>query len=74
MAKGTKKERASYISSRANELARSGDFDNWRHIETHLRFVEGYPEARSQMDRDWWRKRLNRECELAQKRKELADA
>jgi hypothetical protein len=61
----TKLERQAYISRRAEELARSGDFSDWLGIEHHLRFQEGYAEARGELDRPHFREQLNRLCKQA---------
>jgi len=38
------------IRQRADELAYTGQYDDYRQIEFQLRFVEGYPSARSVLD------------------------
>jgi len=62
--RGTKKERAAYISRRAYELATSGKYEDYRQIELAL-CAEGYDEARQELDSPFLRKELNELCRQA---------
>ena len=57
-----KRERQDYVLSRARELALTGDYDGWQRIEFHLRFVEGFSEARGWLDSRFTRDELDRLC------------
>jgi hypothetical protein len=65
-------ELRAYIDSRARELADSGKHLNWLSIETQLRLVEGLPEARAILDREWYRDYLDGLCSAAQLRAKAA--
>lgn len=58
----TKQERRAYINTRSEELARSGKYKDWQEIELALR-VEGFPEARGELDSRFKREWLNKLCE-----------
>jgi len=60
----SKRDRAELIDRRADELARSGQYENWLSIEHALRF-EGYPEARQILDSEFRRQELNEMCRQA---------
>jgi len=64
----TKRQRADVIVDRAEQLASSGRYDDWLSIEVALRFDYGLSEARSVLDNDLTRKRLNAMCEAARKK------
>ena len=64
----TKAERAEYIRKRSEEMARSGDHLSYSSIEHKLR-MEGYAEARHQLDNRDIRAELNRLCDQARKNK-----
>jgi hypothetical protein len=65
MSKAQREARASYIERRAFELARGGTHANWLSIENAIR-LEGYEEARGELDRRWLRDELNEICRSAQ--------
>ena len=65
--KGTKKDRANYISKRSWEMATSGQYADWMQIELALR-SEGYSEARQQLDSQFLRQELNQMCREARKK------
>jgi hypothetical protein len=54
-----------HIEKRAMELARSGGFDGYQSIEFQLRFKEGFPEARSELDSRVTRMMLDTTCREA---------
>ena len=56
------------IRQRADELAMTGKFDDYRDIETQLRFVEGFRAARIVLDDRTFRMLLNRTCAAAKAR------
>ncbi|HEX8573065.1 MAG TPA: hypothetical protein VF759_09965 [Allosphingosinicella sp.] len=56
-----KRERQAYILQRAREMAATGEYRNWHHIEVHLR-SDGYPEARSVLDDSFIRRELDEAC------------
>jgi hypothetical protein len=60
-----KAERYAYISRRASELAATGDYQNWHEIETALRFMEGWHEARDVLDSHIVRELLDVTCQRA---------
>ena len=66
--KMTKTELRAYVECRARELAESGLHMNWLSIENELRFVEGIPEARDILAREWLRDTLDRLCLAAHRR------
>lgn len=57
----TKRERRKHIRQRAEEMARSGEYDRWEPIELELR-GEGYHEARGELDSKFLRDHLNALC------------
>lgn len=59
-----KEKRAAYITRRADQLAATGRYANWREIEAAIR-AEGYPEARTQLDNPHSRKILNEICAMS---------
>lgn len=61
----TKKERATYISIRSQELALSGKYADGKGIKLALR-SEGYEEARGELDSRTKRDLLNQLCKQAQ--------
>ena len=63
-----KSDKAAYISKRAFELAQSGNFGRWIEIEFHLRHVEGFPEARQELDRRATRDLLDQICAESKQR------
>lgn len=56
-----KAERESYILCRAEEMAKSGQYTNWRILEAVLR-ADGFREARQLLDCEWIRRQLNEYC------------
>jgi hypothetical protein len=62
--KQTKEQRRAYVSKRAYELAQSGKCLDSLAVESALS-AEGYPEARSLLDRDSIRKDLDKLCQQA---------
>jgi len=52
---------ASLIVQKAEEMARSGRYENWLSIEFALRSL-GFDSAREALDRDWVRERLDELC------------
>lgn len=69
MGRGTKKERAEYVSRRSRELAQSGEYKDWMSIELALR-AEGFPEARQLLDSRFIRQELDEMCKWARESKE----
>lgn len=59
-----KKERSEFIDRRADEMARSGQYQEWGSIERALR-AEGYLEARQILDSQFRRQELNEMCRQA---------
>ena len=59
-----KKERAELIHRRADEMARSGQYEDWGSIERALR-AEGHSEARQLLDSQFRREELNEMCRQA---------
>ena len=53
------------MSKRADELADSGEFSGWHHIELALR-SEGYTDARGWLDNRVMRDLLDARCRAAQ--------
>lgn len=66
MRQRTKAEQREYVSWRAPELARTGEFADWLAIEHNLRFEEYCPEARDALDNERARAELDRLCDAAQ--------
>jgi hypothetical protein len=64
-----KAERQEYVARRAHELALTGRFQNWLAIETELRFVENFPEARQWLDDSFTRRQLDEVCKRARAQK-----
>lgn len=62
-----KKERAELIYCRADEMARSGQYEDWFSIEIALR-AEGYREARQLLDSNFRRQELNEMCRQARQK------
>lgn len=60
----SKKERSELIARRADEMARSGQHEDWGSIERALR-AEGYLEARQLLDSQFRRQELNEMCRQA---------
>lgn len=56
-----KRQRAELIMKRANELAASGECEDWMNIEIKLRH-EGFREARQLLDSQFLRQELNDMC------------
>jgi hypothetical protein len=56
-----KADRRDYISRRADELARTGQYRNWLLIEAVIS-REGFPEARQVLDDSFKRESLKRLC------------
>ena len=59
-----KRERFELIDRRADEMARSGDYEDWGSIERALR-AEGHREARQLLDSQFRRNELNEMCRQA---------
>lgn len=59
-----KKKRVELMDGRADEMARSGQYENWLSIEHALR-AEGFPEARQLLDSEFRRQELNEMCHQA---------
>jgi len=64
-----KNERAEFIDRRADEMARSGNYQDWGSIERALR-EEGHPEARQLLDSQFRRQELNEMCRQARQENE----
>lgn len=60
-----KKELEEIVYRRADELARSGNYQDWRSIEIELRH-EGFLKARQLLDSRFRRQELNNMCKQAQ--------
>ncbi len=63
-----KKERDELMNKRALEMARSGQYNDWHHIETTL-CREGFPKARQWLDSQLLRNELDEMCRQAKKGK-----
>lgn len=59
-----KSERAELIDRRADEMARSGQYQDWGSIERALR-AAGHSEARQLLDSQFRRQELNEMCRQA---------
>jgi hypothetical protein len=59
----------SVIVQKAEELARSGEYQNWLSIEFALR-SQGLSGARDALDRDWVRERLDDLCGQARQKRQ----
>jgi hypothetical protein len=59
-----KKDRAELIDRRADEMARSGQYQNWLSIERALR-ADGFLEARQILDSEFRRGELDEMCRQA---------
>ena len=59
-----KSEREELIDRRADEMARSGQYQDWGSIERALR-AEGHSEARQLLDSQFRRQELNEMCRQA---------
>jgi hypothetical protein len=60
-----KRQRREYVFRRSRELAISGKFSGWLEIELHLRFKEGFTEARLWLDSASVREELDMLCKQA---------
>jgi hypothetical protein len=63
-----KEKRHTYIIKRAYELAESGDYSDYQHIEIIIR-SEGFEDARTILDDQRIRDELDRICEKSQAKK-----
>ena len=62
-----KEELSELIDRRADEMARSGQYEDWGSIERALR-AEGYREARQILDSQFRRQELNEMCHQARQK------
>jgi hypothetical protein len=62
----TKEQRRSYVNSRAFELAKSGEYEDYMEVELQVQ-LEGYPEAHSVLDDHLTRHQLNELCDRARR-------
>lgn len=60
-------KRKEILLEKAYEYAKSGEFNDWHHIEIQLK-AEGYIEARKILDWDFLRKELDYLCKQAKER------
>lgn len=62
-----KRTETSTIVLKAEELARSGKYENWLFIEFALR-AQGFSDAREALNQDWVRERLDTLCAEAKRK------
>ncbi|MDP8226933.1 MAG: hypothetical protein P9L89_04750 [Candidatus Celaenobacter polaris] len=60
-------KRKKIILEKAYEYAKSGEFNDWHHIEIQLK-AEGYLETRKFLDGDFIRKELDDLCKQAKEK------
>lgn len=60
-----KSERRAEIKKRAYQYAKTGEHRNWLSIEHTLRFIDGLPEARTDLDDRLIRQELDTLCKVA---------